>query len=413
MHRLVVIGSLKENVQLVKKARARGYYTIVCDGYHNGPAKAEADKACDIDVRNVEAISDMCIREGADGIIGSFSDLIFEKITEIARNTGLKWYLKPENIPQYREKNVAKSILADLGIRVPKFCLLHEDFRDEELAGFHYPLVVKPVNGWGSKGIFVAHSVDEIRAGYRQTASKATCTDVEVEEFSDGREYNMTAWVTDGKVNVISIADREKNPMQGSGIPLLNRIVYPARNIRRICAEAAEVLQKFISVTGQKSGPLSMQFFYNRYGVEVCEIAGRLFGYEHEMVTICSGLDIEELLLDYVYDEDAVRRKLASHSPFFTKMCEGLYFVGKQGKVIRDQSVIDRLGQDPHVLETVKYYKDGETIDNYGPNPYLARYYIASDSREELDRIAEEFFEKMYVEDTDGGDCSERFILQR
>lgn len=413
MHRLVVIGSLMENVRLVKKAKERGYYTIVCDGYENGPAKKIADQYYDINVRDVDAIAQMCLEEKADGIIGSFSDIIFEKITEIAAKAGIKWYATPGQIPQYRDKSVAKKLMDSLGIRVPKYRLLSGDFQNDQISDLHFPLVVKPVTGWGSKGIFVAHNPEEIRSKYNEAADANSDAQVQVEEFSQGREYNMTTWVIDGKVHVISIADREKNPQTGDTVPLLNRIVYPALHIHEVIDEAREVLQKFIDATGQKSGPLSMQFFYNEYGVEVCEIAGRIFGYEHEMVDICSGLNIEDMLLDYVYDEKSLKKRLSTHSPFFTKCCQGLYFVGKQGKVIKDQTMIDKLGQDPHVLEAIKFYKDGEKIDNYGPNPYLARYYIMADSREKLDQIAERFFDLMYVEDTEGHDLSERFILEK
>lgn len=38
-HRLLILGTLGEFVQLVRKAREKGYYTIVCDGYPDGPAR--------------------------------------------------------------------------------------------------------------------------------------------------------------------------------------------------------------------------------------------------------------------------------------------------------------------------------------------------------------------------------------
>ena len=71
-HRLVVIGSMQEFVELVSLAKQRGIYTIVCDGYADGPAKKIADKAYTIDVRQVDDIAKMCIEEDADGIIGDF-----------------------------------------------------------------------------------------------------------------------------------------------------------------------------------------------------------------------------------------------------------------------------------------------------------------------------------------------------
>ena len=43
--RLLILGTLGEFEQLVQKARARGIYTIVCDGYPDGPARAFADES--------------------------------------------------------------------------------------------------------------------------------------------------------------------------------------------------------------------------------------------------------------------------------------------------------------------------------------------------------------------------------
>ena len=47
-HRLLILGTLGEFEQLVQKAREKGYYTIVCDGYPDGPARKFADEAFQI-----------------------------------------------------------------------------------------------------------------------------------------------------------------------------------------------------------------------------------------------------------------------------------------------------------------------------------------------------------------------------
>lgn len=414
-HRLAVLGSLGEFVSLVEHAKDRGIYTIVCDGYADGPAKKFADKAYNIDVRNPEAIAQMCKEEGVDGIIGSFSDLLFEQITKVADLAGLRWYVKPDKLDFYREKDKAKALMTKLGIRVPKNTQIGSDFADSELDGFSFPLVVKPVNGYGSKGIYVVHSISEIRERFELVSGRSSGQRemIQVEEYSQGREYNMMTWVVDGKVCPISIADREKNPQIGSALPTLNRLVYPAKAAVQIREEATAVLQKFADAVGQKEGALSMQFFYNDHGVEVCEIAGRLFGYEHELVTHCCGLDIEKLLLDYVYDPDAVRETMLNHSIAFEKCCAGLYFVGIQDKVIADQTSARKLAQDSHVIESVLFYNDGETIDNYGPKPYLARYYLTAESQEEIDAVTQHFFDDMHIAATDGSDVNAKFILYK
>ncbi len=413
LHRLVVIGSQRENVELVRRAKERGYYTIVCDGYKDGPAKLLADKKYDIDVRDVDGIVEMCLKEKVDGIIGSFSDLIFEQIAKIVSRTDLKWYINEQQLSNYRNKHIQKNVLQELGVSVPKHTVLYRDFDDDALQDFSFPLVVKPLNGWGSKGIFVADSIEDIRKGFKRTASKSTFDTIEVEEYIEAGEYNMTAWVYDGRVYTLSIADREKNPRTDGNIPLLNRIAYPAKKIRFVYQKAEEVLQTFVDKTGQKSGPISMQFFYKNDRITVCEIAGRIFGYEHELITYCSDLYIEDLLLDYVYDERNIEPKLKAHNAFFEKQFAGLYFVGHQDMVIKDQQSVYDLGKNSKVVDLQAFYKEGETIDNFGPNPYFARYYISADSRQALDELTEYFFETIKVRSVEGNEVLYKCSLYR
>ena len=92
--------------------------------------------------------------------------------------------------------------MKELGVHVPKNKKLESDFSDADLAGFEFPLVIKPVNGYGSKGIYVVHSVDEIREKFVDVVcrSSGVRTSILVEEYSHGREYNMMSWIVDGKV---------------------------------------------------------------------------------------------------------------------------------------------------------------------------------------------------------------------
>ena len=88
-HKVLILGTLGEFTELVRKAKARGYETIVCDGYPNGVAREYADKDYTIPVTDIDAIAQMCREEGVDGIITSFSDLLLECMTKIADNAGL------------------------------------------------------------------------------------------------------------------------------------------------------------------------------------------------------------------------------------------------------------------------------------------------------------------------------------
>lgn len=57
-----------------------------------------------------------------------------------------------------------------------------------------------------------------------------------------------------------------------------------------------------------------MQFFWKPgRGIQVCEIAGRFFGYEHELTDMVYGFQTEELLLDYLYEKDRIKEMFHCH----------------------------------------------------------------------------------------------------
>lgn len=412
MHRLVVVGSLVENIRLVKAAKERGYYTIVCDGYDFGTAKKMADKSYTIDVRDTDAIAKMCIEEKADGIIGSFSDLIFEKITEIAPKANLKWYCTTDQLKYYRDKNEAKKLMERIGIRVPKHCVIHSYDNLDVLDSFSYPLVIKPVSGWGSRGIFVVHDLAELTEKKSEVLKYAKTDEIEVEEYSHGHEHNVLSWLIDGKVHIIGIANREKTQMEKDHIPCLSRIVYPANDYHRIYEETRETLQKYADATGQKSGPLCMQFFYNENGVEVCEIAGRVLAYEHVLAMKFSNIDVVELLLDYVYDEDHIPVYLNQAKPNDKVHCTGIYYLCKNGEKIGNMQSIYELAKDPHIFHTEYFYNEGDVIDNDSYRSYFVYYYLKADTREELDQVSDYIYKHATVKNESGEEILYQFALE-
>ena len=107
-HKVLILGTLGEFTELVKKAKEKGYETVVCDGYADGIARTYADKAYTIPVTDVDAIALMCREEGVDGIITSFSDLLLECMVKIADKAGLPCYLKPEQLSWYRDKSACR-----------------------------------------------------------------------------------------------------------------------------------------------------------------------------------------------------------------------------------------------------------------------------------------------------------------
>lgn len=409
-HRLLILGSLGEFTELVKKAKSRGIYTIVCDGYPDGPARAYADETHTIPVTNIDAIATLCKERTVDGIITSFSDLLLECMVKIADKAGIPCYLKPSQLTWYRDKSATKALLARLGLPTPSFQKIPVNILQKEkqlspalLYGLNFPLITKPMDKYGSRGIQVSHTLAELTVAAKEAADFTDLDEILVEEYNNGCEFNMMTWVMDGKVHIISIADREKTAIPDSTLPQSTRNVYPSCLYDQVAGPAQNLLQRFVEETGQTEGALSMQFFWSKEsGIQVCEIAARFFGYEHELTDIVFDFNIEDLLLDYLYDKKSLKKRLLAHNPQKPRQHGAvLYFHGRL-KEIADLSAAKRLGKHPNVVKPWFFYRAGEKVIAHGPNPYFALYYIAAPSRLELDAVTEYFFDEMQIPDSEG-----------
>ena len=293
---------------------------------------------------------------------------------------------------------------AQIGLPSPGFAKIPTSgLAPELIAHLHFPLVTKPLDKYGSRGIYVVHNLEELKQAITETASFTDLPEILVEEYNDGYEFNMMTWVHKGKVHVISIADREKTDIGPGEIPISTRNVYPSCLYEQVVAPATDLLQCYADKTGQKEGALSMQFFWKpENGIQVCEIAARFFGYEHELTDMVYGFSIEDLLLNYLYDVPALEQMLDQHDPR-NPICHGavLYFQGRLLQ-IRDLSVPQKLASHSAVEKPWIFYHEGESVIAHGPNPYVALYYISCPSRKKLDQVTDEFFTSMTIPSLDG-----------
>lgn len=111
---------------------------------------------------------------------------------------------------------------------------------------------------------------------------------------------------------------------------------------------------------------------------------------------------MEELLLASLYDRTKLQKMLTDHDIHKPHCCGAvIYFQGRL-LTIGDQSKAVRLGQKKEVEKPWIFYREGETVIEHGPNPYLALYYVKTENREEMDELTQEFYREMHILDPSG-----------
>ena len=410
MRRLLVIGSMDEFVELVRHARRRGCYVIVADGYVDGPARAYADEDHVVDVRDPRKLAELYKSCRADAVVTSYSDVLFESACEMRRILGADEPFPLEGMEILRDKASMRKLLDELGVAHPRSVEVSSSSEAlESSRGLAFPCVMKPVDGYGSHGIRVVRDSAEAARAFGDVARHATrgerCL---IEEYDEGAEINMTAWVCDGVAYPVSFADREKTFMGEGIVPQVTRIVYPSRQPRAVFDRALEIVQAVVDRLGVTAGPVCMQFFCGEGSrVSVCEITGRVFGYEHELIELGGGLSVEELLLDTALDKASLKRRLEAHTlSAFVEPCCGLYFHGCVG-VVGDLSRARDSLRDDAVVDSLFYVEEGDAFTHgEGSKPYIARAYLQARDYRSLDRASARVLGAFYVPDAEGGDLS-------
>lgn len=402
MKTLMILGALEEFVPLVRLAKENHIRTVVVDGNAGAPAKQIADAAYDENIRDTSACAAIAEKEHVDAITTAYSDLLLECMVKIADKAGLPCHLQPEQLPYYRDKDVINRTCEKLGIPTPGSVLLHEGFSDKELYGLQFPMVLKPLDMYGSRGLVIVHNIEEIRKEFAYSCSTSKRKEVLAEEYDPDYEFNIQCWVHQRKVHVLGLADREKTFFDVASIPLSTRNIYPSRLIGHVFDEAKEILTSYIRFTGQTEGPLSMQFFWGpKRGLMVGEIAARFLGYEHELIRYADDLGIEDLLLAAAVFPDRVDELLSGCNPFGSRAAAVLYLHARDG-ILFDEEKVLAASKRSDVKYSQLFYQKGDRIGNPENQPYFARFDLVADTRAEIDERTRDILSELSATDENG-----------
>ena len=202
MKKLLLLGAVFPFCDLYDDICSLGYDAVVCDYYPDAPCKAKAKISCDISTTDVAALIEVAKRHNVTGIVSAFSDRNLMPGYEIAKALGLPTIYTPEIISLLTEKSLMKAHFVDNGFPVIPYKIVSLDFSEDDLKGLNFPVVVKPVDGYGSKGIIICDDIKAIRAGIDRVTKEALKYkgNLLIEELYNGDELTLQGWVKDGRV---------------------------------------------------------------------------------------------------------------------------------------------------------------------------------------------------------------------
>lgn len=186
---LAIVGASYLQLPLIRRAKELGYITHVFAWKANDVGEKEADYFYPISIIEKEQILEKCREIGVVGICTIASDLAVVTVNYVAQHLGLN-----SNSMECTAKSTNKYLMRECfhknGDPSPASILI-EDFDKIDPRKFSYPVIVKPLDRSGSRGIYKIERPEDLIEACKKSAQEGFIKKVLVEEFASGKEYSV------------------------------------------------------------------------------------------------------------------------------------------------------------------------------------------------------------------------------
>lgn len=204
---ILILGAGQEQAIAINEAKKLGYRVIACDENAAAPGLNLADVGLVQDIRHVDSL----VRVGEKyEIKGVFSHAVEipDIVAKVATSLKLNGLL-PEVAELCTNKHLRIAALKRAGVPVADFCVASNKNELIEIAeSFGYPLVIKPINTSGSRGVQLVKAADFLISAYNEAMQFTTSSVVLVEQYLTGSQVSTESIVFEGNVYTFALADR-------------------------------------------------------------------------------------------------------------------------------------------------------------------------------------------------------------
>lgn len=406
MKALVLCGGIPQ-AALIKELKSRNITVLLADMNEKVLARQYADEFYPISVLDVDAIRNLAIEKKVDFLITVCADQVLQVVAEVSEDLGLPCYIDFETAKNVSKKSFMKRIFSENGVPTSPFVVM-ETFDEAKVAHLRYPMVVKPVDAYSSRGVTKVGSLDELKAAFDKAVKISRTGNAIVEEFVEGDEITVDVYVEEGKAHVLCLSNLDKIGEDGKFI--INRSRIPADVSDEIKAAIAAAAQRIADAFGLKNTPMLIQLISDGKKIYVVEFCARTGGgIKFLMIKKFSGFDVVKAVVDLTLGKKPhVERKQA---PATFTVNEFLYC--HPGTFDHLEGFEELLKEG--VLTEYSQFKSSGTVfgEINGSGDRVAYFSIEADSRAELierHRIANA---KLRAVSSDGKDLIRHDLLDK
>ncbi|EOD00815.1 ATP-grasp domain-containing protein [Caldisalinibacter kiritimatiensis] len=360
--KLLILGGGNNQINAIKRSKEKGITTIVSDYYEDAPGKEISDYGELVSTFDVEGNMKVAKKYDIDGIMTIGTDQPIYTVAKVANELKIPSFLSVDTAKAVTNKRVMKKVFDDNNIPTVNYVLINRNFKESELKNIKFPVVIKPVDSQGQRGIFKLNSIDEIREKIEDTLSFSREDVVLVEEYYKSEEITVSGWVHEGNTHIILVTDRVTfTSNKHIGICLAHD--FPSKFLYEYHEDIYDITRQIVEAFKIKEGPIYFQMLIGNEGIKVNEVACRIGGaYEDQLIPLLTGIDILDMVIDYSLGKKVDCTKLQKYDLLKNnKKASVQLFFARPGK-IKDLSDLTEINNLPGIVEAKFNFKVGDEL---------------------------------------------------
>lgn len=386
MKKILLLGGLRYLLPVIEAAHKQGYYVITADYLPNNIAHKYSDEYINVSITDKEAVLKEAIKHQIDGVISFAVDPGVVTAAYVQDKMNLPKFGPYESVEILQNKDKFRNFLKVNGFKVPNAKAYDsvESVLDDEI-NIKYPVIVKPTDSAGSKGVQRVDSKNELKTAAENAFENALKGKIIIEDFieQEGCTSDSDCFSVNGEMKIFTFSaqrfDRNaSNPYTPSAYS------WPATYTKEQVKELESELQRLISLLKMETTVYNIETRVGKDGIPyIMEVSPRGGGNRlSEMIRFSTGTDLITAAV-----RAAVGDKVdLEPAPLNGHWAEVILHADTDGQFV--ELKMEDSFKEKYVEQIDLWVSPGEEIKAFnGANNAIGTLVLKFDSNEDLEKI--------------------------
>lgn len=396
MKRVLMLGGSIYQTYAIKAAVEMGYYVITCDYLPDNPGHKFAHEYHNVSTTDKEAVLELARKLKVNGIVAYASDPAAPTAAYVSEKLGLP--TSPyKSVEILSKKHLFRQYLTEHGFNVPKAkSYTKYEEAEKDIDSFHLPVMVKPVDSSGSKGINKLTDKSQLKAFVEDALSYSRDKIFLIEEFivKNGPQISGDAFSVDGKLVFHCLGNEFYSTKVDKDFAPLGEC-WPTVMPQEVIDTLAADLQRLISSLGMKSNAYNVEAIYGQDGkVYILELGARSGGSLIPQVTaLATGVDMVPYVIKAALGEDCSDLKMAPVKGHWSNYMAHANETGKYAGIEYDDNF-----KKNHLVDFVTDIKEGDPVHKYrDAQDCVGELILRYDNPEQMNQVIENMDQYVHI----------------